>query len=121
MAADKTAVEQKSIPVAGVVIALVVILGAGFFVYLDRLSHRPPPPPAALTSQAKAYVRSLRLLDVDMQKHESYLKQAVENGYDNGREMYTMSVPEVLEQVDAVIAEVRHSALLPELPVMPGS
>jgi len=77
LAADKTAVEQKSIPVAGVVIALVVILGAGFFVYLDRLSHRPPPPPAALTSQAKAYVRSLRLLDVDMQKHESYLKQAV--------------------------------------------
>ena len=34
-----------------------------------------------------------------------YLKQAVENGYDNGREMYTMSVPEVLEQVDAVMAE----------------
>ena len=75
--ADKAAVEQKSIPVAGLVIALVVILGAGFFLYLDRLSHRPPPPPAALTSQAKAYVRSLRLLDVDMQKHESYLKQAV--------------------------------------------
>jgi hypothetical protein len=50
-----------------------------------------------------------------------YLKQAVENGYDNGREMYTMSVAEVLEQVDAVMAEVRHSALLPELPVMPRS
>ena len=28
-----------------------------------------------------------------------YLKQAAESGYDNGREMYTMSVPEVLEQV----------------------
>ena len=26
-----------------------------------------------------------------------YLKQAVENGYDNGREMYTMSIAEVLE------------------------
>ena len=75
--ADKTAVEQKSIPVAGVVIALVVILGAGFFLYLDRLSHRRPPPPPPLTSEAKAYVRNLRLLDVDMQKHESYLKQAV--------------------------------------------
>jgi hypothetical protein len=77
LVADKTVTEQKSIPVAGIVIALVVILGAGFFLYLDRLSHRPPPPPAPLTGDAKAYVRSLKLLDVDMQKHESYLKQAV--------------------------------------------
>jgi hypothetical protein len=75
--ADKTAVEQRSIPVAGVVIALVVILGAGFFLYLDRLSRLRPPPPAPLTSEAKIYVRNLRLLDVDMQKHESYMKQAV--------------------------------------------
>jgi hypothetical protein len=35
--------------------------------------------------------------------------------------MYTMSVPEVLEQVDAVMAEVGHSTLLPELPVMDRS
>jgi len=75
--ADKTAVEQRSIPVAGMVIALVVILGAGFFLYLDRLSRRPPPPPPPLTGEAKAYVRNLRLMDVDMQKHESYMKQAV--------------------------------------------
>jgi hypothetical protein len=47
-----------------------------------------------------------------------YLKQAVENGYDNGREMYTMSVAEVLEQVGAVMEEARHSSLLPELPVI---
>ncbi len=47
-----------------------------------------------------------------------YLKQAIESGYDNGREMYTMSVAEVLEQVDAVMAEVKHSSLLPELPVI---
>jgi hypothetical protein len=50
-----------------------------------------------------------------------YLKQAAESGYDNGREMYTMSVAEVLEQVDAVMAEAKHSSLLPELPVIPGS
>jgi hypothetical protein len=50
-----------------------------------------------------------------------YLKQAAENGYDNGREMYTMSVAEVLEQVEAVMAEAGHSSLLPELPVMPQS
>lgn len=49
-----------------------------------------------------------------------YLKQAAESGYDNGREMYTMSVAEVLEQVDAVMAEAKHSSLLPELPVISG-
>ncbi len=48
-----------------------------------------------------------------------YLKQAAETGYDNGREMYTMSVPEVLEGVEAVMREVKHSSLLPELPTMP--
>jgi hypothetical protein len=75
--ANKAAVEQKGVPVAALIVALVVILGAGFFLYLDRASHRPPPPPAPLTAEAKAYVRSLRLADVDMQKHESYMKQAV--------------------------------------------
>ncbi|MFN7998873.1 MAG: FxLYD domain-containing protein [Bryobacteraceae bacterium] len=75
--ADKTAKETKGIPPAALVVALVVIFGAGFFVYLDRASHRPPPPPAPLTGEAKAYVRSLKLADVEMQKHESYLKQSV--------------------------------------------
>ena len=75
--AGKTATEPKSIPVAVLVVALVVILGAGFFLYLDRASHRPPPPPPPLTAEAKAYVHNLQLMDVDMQKHESYMKQAV--------------------------------------------
>jgi hypothetical protein len=75
--ATKIATEKKGVPVAALVVALVVILGAGFFLYLDRASHRPPPPPAPLTAEAKAYVRSLQLADVEMQKHESYMKQAV--------------------------------------------
>jgi lactate dehydrogenase-like 2-hydroxyacid dehydrogenase len=75
--AVKTTTEQKSVPVAALVVALVVILGAGFFLYLDRAARRPLPPPAPLTAEAKAYVRSLQLMDVDMQKHESYMKQAV--------------------------------------------
>ena len=58
-------------------VGLVVILGAGCFLYLDRVSHRPPPAPAPLTPEAKAYVHNLQLMDVDMQKHESYMKQAV--------------------------------------------
>jgi len=75
--ANQPAAEQKSIPVSVLVVALVVILGAGFFVYLDRASHRPPPPPPPLTAEAKAYVKNLQLSDVDMQKHESYMKQSV--------------------------------------------
>ncbi|MBT9331056.1 hypothetical protein [Paracidobacterium acidisoli] len=48
-----------------------------------------------------------------------YLKQAVESGYDNGREMYTMSTEEVLEHVDAVLKEAGHTSKLP--PLMPMS
>jgi len=77
LAAVKTIQEKKGFPVAVLVIALVVILGAGFFFYLDRASRQPPPPPSPLTGEARAYVRSLKLADVEMQKHESYLKQAV--------------------------------------------
>jgi hypothetical protein len=47
-----------------------------------------------------------------------YLKTAIESGYDNGREMYTMSVDEVLEQVAAVMQEVGHTQNLPSLPVI---
>ncbi len=47
-----------------------------------------------------------------------FLKQAIESGYDNGREMYAMSVDEVLEQVAAVVEEAGHTANLPSLPVI---
>src|SRR6185312_17118583 len=47
-----------------------------------------------------------------------YLKQAIEDGYDNGREMYNMSVEEVLEHLDAVMREARNTANLPMLPVI---
>ena len=46
-----------------------------------------------------------------------YLKQAIESGYDNGREMYTMSVDEVLAQLESVMLEARHTNRLPVLPV----
>jgi hypothetical protein len=47
-----------------------------------------------------------------------YLKLAIESGYDNGRELYTMSVEEVLTSVAAVMEEVGHTAKLPSLPVI---
>ncbi len=47
-----------------------------------------------------------------------YLKQAIEDGYDNGREMYAMSIEEVLEHLDLVMGEAKHTANLPMLPVI---
>jgi hypothetical protein len=44
-----------------------------------------------------------------------YLKKAIESGYDNGREMYTMTIEEVLEQVDAVLHDVGPTHNLPYL------
>jgi hypothetical protein len=47
-----------------------------------------------------------------------YLKTAIESGYDNGREMYTMTVDEVLEHAEAVVKEAGGTAKLPSLPVI---
>lgn len=81
MAADKTAVPKEhkrvSVPPAAVVVGLLLALGAGIFYYLDRASKRPPQPPPPLTGAARAYTRSLKLSDVQMNAHESYLKQSV--------------------------------------------
>jgi hypothetical protein len=47
-----------------------------------------------------------------------YLKQAIESGYDNGREMYTTTVEEVLEHAEAIVKEAGGTARLPSLPVI---
>jgi hypothetical protein len=47
-----------------------------------------------------------------------FLKHAIETGYDNGREIYSMTVDEVLEHVEAVVKEGRGSLNLPPLPVI---
>ena len=46
-----------------------------------------------------------------------YLKQLIEEGYDSQRELYTMSVEEVLVHLDAVVEEARGRGSLPVLPV----
>lgn len=45
------------------------------------------------------------------------LKQLVEEGYDASRELYTMSVEEVLTHLDAVVDEAKAEGQLPVLPV----
>ena len=47
-----------------------------------------------------------------------YLKKAIESGYDNGREMYTMTVDEVLDAADAVVHEAGSTVNLPSLPII---
>ena len=47
-----------------------------------------------------------------------YLKASIESGYDNGREMYTMSIDEVLQHVAAVASEIGDVSTLPSLPVI---
>jgi hypothetical protein len=46
-----------------------------------------------------------------------YLKQLVEEGFDARREVYTMTVAEVLEHLDAVVAEARKQGAMPSLPM----
>ncbi len=47
-----------------------------------------------------------------------YLKSSIESGYDNGREMYTMTVDEVMEHANAVVHEAGRTENLPSLPVI---
>lgn len=49
-----------------------------------------------------------------------YLKQIIGEGYDARREIYTMSVPEVLEHLDAVVEEIKAAGGVPMLPVGVG-
>ena len=47
-----------------------------------------------------------------------YLKSIILEGYDASREMYTMSTEEVLEHLEAVLAELQKNPNLPSLPVL---
>jgi len=46
-----------------------------------------------------------------------YLKQIIEEGYDSQREIYTMTVPEVLALLEAVVTEAKDQGAMPSLPV----
>ena len=60
-----------------IVVALVLLAGLGGFVYLDRQSKKPEPEPPPLSAEARAYAGKLKLSNVEMKAHESYLKQSV--------------------------------------------
>jgi hypothetical protein len=80
LAANKAATPKKkriSIPPLAIVIVLALAAGLAGFVYLERLARQPAPEPPPLTPEARVYVRYLKLSDVQMKAHESYLKQSV--------------------------------------------
>ena len=60
-----------------IVVALVLVAGLGGFFYLDRQSRKPVPEPPPLSGEARAYAGKLKLSEVEMKAHESYLKQSV--------------------------------------------
>ncbi len=79
MAEDKAATvarEKAAIPVLPVVVGLLILLGGAAFWLLQ---HQPPATAAkpVLTGDARAYVRNLKLSEVEMKAHESYFKQSV--------------------------------------------
>ena len=45
-----------------------------------------------------------------------YLKLAIESGYDNGREMYTLSIDETLDHLQAVMSEFKSTSAVPMMP-----
>jgi len=47
-----------------------------------------------------------------------YLKQLIEEGYDAQRQIYTMSVAQVLELLDVIVEEARKQGSMPALPVV---
>lgn len=47
-----------------------------------------------------------------------YLKQLIVEGYDSRREIYTMTVDEVLRILEAIVTEARTLGELPAVPVM---
>ena len=66
---------KATIPPMVIVIGLVLVLGLGGFLYLDRAAKKPPPAPPPLTAEARTYANKLKLSNVEMKAHESYLGQ----------------------------------------------
>lgn len=83
------------------------------------VNHRPMWIALPCTAWVEQKKRSGKVItdELAVQVAGRYLKQLIEQGYDAQREIYAMSVPEVLEQLDAVVAEAKAQGCMPSLPV----
>lgn len=66
-----------ALPAPVVIIAVVVVIGGAVAWYWNSRAGQQGPGGSVVTAEAKAYVRHLRLSEVEMKAHESYLKQQV--------------------------------------------
>ncbi len=73
MAIELARPPQTRLPIY--IVGAVLVLGGAMFAYLEK--SKPASPDLPLTPEAKAYVRNLKLSDVDMKASESYFKQVV--------------------------------------------
>ena len=74
--AGETKTEREPFNLTGIVIgAVVVVVGGLAWWWLNQPVRTSQGPP--LTPEAKAYVRSLKLSEVEMKAAESYVKQAI--------------------------------------------
>jgi len=78
--------EKKfTVPPMAIVAGIVVLVGAGGFLYLERASKRTPAGPAPPSAAAREYAKNLRFVAADgvmlenpkMESHESYLQQSI--------------------------------------------
>ena len=91
----------------------------GLLGHLLETNHLVSSPPGQRTERRDIRDTGYVITDyLAAQAAGRYLKQAIESGYDNGREMYTMTVEEVLEHCNAVVKEAGRTDNLPSLPVI---
>lgn len=85
-----------------------------------EVNGRPLWVALPLTAWAEQKRRSGKVItdQIAAQVAGRFLKQSIEEGYDSRREICTMTVAEVLEHVDAVVAEARAKGEMPTLPVL---
>ena len=77
--------EKVSVPPVAIIIGVVLVLGLGAFLYVNKRASEPAAPPPPLTGDAKAYLKHLRFVSADgseaesprLVAHESYMKQAI--------------------------------------------
>ena len=68
--------EKTSINTPLIIVMMVALAGLGAWWYVSQ-QPREAPPPAAITAEGKAYVRNLKLSEVDMKATEAFTGAAV--------------------------------------------
>jgi hypothetical protein len=69
--------EAKPVNVPLVIVVALLPVVAGLLWYANRRAGEPAPVPAAVTAEAKAYVKNLKLSGVDMKATENFAGAAV--------------------------------------------